>query len=310
MRIFAFAALLAIGLLGGMVPASAQPDEGTKTPYYASGPWTVLDRAKIFCAIEHIGDDTGRLLLSKSSTEPAYFNFKLNTPIDYHASSAGVVWRFDDEELVGRILAGTYYQLPDKDQRVDSLFRSSATLTIIDKGEPVATIDLTGSAAAYAQLEQCAGQYPDSRVPLAPPPPPPFARLKPYPVTAIEAPPRVRNPDLRRPMPSNRALQPISPSLWISKLDYPEEAARKRQQGTVRVDLIVGPNGRVTQCAITQSSGSMALDDATCRTLEHNARFDPATDAEGNPVSAPSTITVPWVISQTNETLIPPAEID
>jgi TonB family protein len=66
--------------------------------------------------------------------------------------------------------------------------------------------------------------------------------------------------------------------------DYPAAAIRNREQGRVAVALVIGPEGRVTACTIIASSGSAALDAATCRILRSRARYAPARDARGNPV--------------------------
>ena len=71
---------------------------------------------------------------------------------------------------------------------------------------------------------------------------------------------------------------------YISNDDYPASALQAREQGQVEFTLDVGPDGRVTQCAVAQSSGSAALDSTTCRIMRSRARFTPARDLAGNPV--------------------------
>jgi protein TonB len=65
--------------------------------------------------------------------------------------------------------------------------------------------------------------------------------------------------------------------------DYPAEAQRRGEEGTVQAELAVDSSGRVTACTILRSSGSASLDSATCRVLQRRARFTPARDADGNP---------------------------
>lgn len=67
--------------------------------------------------------------------------------------------------------------------------------------------------------------------------------------------------------------------------DYPAEAQRNGEQGTVQVALTVDPTGKVSQCRVVLSSGSASLDGATCSILQRRARFLPARDASGRPVS-------------------------
>jgi len=52
----------------------------------------------------------------------------------------------------------------------------------------------------------------------------------------------------------------------------------------------------VTGCSVTSSSGSPDLDDATCANVTRRARFNPATDGEGQPTSGSYSNRVRWVI--------------
>ena len=72
--------------------------------------------------------------------------------------------------------------------------------------------------------------------------------------------------------------------------DYPRAAEGAGIQGTVVARLIVGTKGRVTACRIRLSSGSEALDEATCRIILKRFRFAPALDASG----AATTDIVEW----------------
>lgn len=78
--------------------------------------------------------------------------------------------------------------------------------------------------------------------------------------------------------------------------DYPQSAIRNEEQGTTAVRLSIGTDGRVSDCAITASSGSSALDTATCNILRRRARFTPAQDQEGNPVSDSYSQRIRWVL--------------
>jgi protein TonB len=69
----------------------------------------------------------------------------------------------------------------------------------------------------------------------------------------------------------------------IQSDDYPENARRHGEEGTVAVNLSIGTNGRVTGCNVTKSSGSRDLDNATCRILSSRARFTPAKNSDGSP---------------------------
>lgn len=80
----------------------------------------------------------------------------------------------------------------------------------------------------------------------------------------------------------------------ISVDDYPPAAQRETRGGTTRVLLDVGPMGRVTACRVLASSGTAALDSATCRILSSRARFTPAIDSTGAAATAPFETEVTW----------------
>ncbi|HWK36194.1 energy transducer TonB [Sphingomonas sp.] len=77
-----------------------------------------------------------------------------------------------------------------------------------------------------------------------------------------------------------------SPGAWFNNFDYPPEARRAGVSGRVGIELDVAADGSVSGCRITQSSGSVDLDETTCRVASKRARFKPARDANGEPVAA------------------------
>ena len=70
-----------------------------------------------------------------------------------------------------------------------------------------------------------------------------------------------------------------------SSMDYPADAVRNGEEGTVEVWLEVAADGTVRQCGISGSSGSQALDNQTCDLMIANAKFRPAEDKRGLPVT-------------------------
>ena len=78
--------------------------------------------------------------------------------------------------------------------------------------------------------------------------------------------------------------------------DYPAAALQAGEQGVVHFRLEVGQNGRVTNCTITTSSGSAALDAWTCRIMTTRARFEPARNAAGKAVADTVTSRIGWKI--------------
>jgi protein TonB len=80
----------------------------------------------------------------------------------------------------------------------------------------------------------------------------------------------------------------------ITAADYPASARAMSAQGQVGFVLTVGVDGRVADCTVTRSSGSAALDSATCRLMRSRGRFTPARDSTGNPVVATIADQVEW----------------
>lgn len=79
---------------------------------------------------------------------------------------------------------------------------------------------------------------------------------------------------------------PIEAASWVKPDDYPGEALRAGEQGSVHVKLTVNEAGMPTNCAVATSSGSAVLDGTTCRILLERSRFRAAVDAAGKPVSS------------------------
>ena len=72
---------------------------------------------------------------------------------------------------------------------------------------------------------------------------------------------------------------------YFSTDDYPVMAWIGEEEGTVRFRLAIDPEGRVSACEVTETSGSLSLDQRTCEILTLRARYNPARDATGAPAS-------------------------
>ena len=68
--------------------------------------------------------------------------------------------------------------------------------------------------------------------------------------------------------------------------DYPRAERRAGIGGRVEFRFTVGVTGRVTECAITRSSGNTELDATTCRVVMQRFRYRPSTNAAGRPIPA------------------------
>jgi TonB family protein len=85
-------------------------------------------------------------------------------------------------------------------------------------------------------------------------------------------------------------------AVWLRDSDYPDEAIRHEQSGTVVAFLKIGADGRATGCAVADSSGSKELDEQTCAIFGRRARYDPAIDADGKPTDGLCAVRIRWVI--------------
>lgn len=125
--------------------------------------------------------------------------------------------------------------------------------------------------------------------PVVAPPPPPIIVPAPPPVVAAPPPP-----------PPPRTVQPAAARANLASLvsdsDYPASALRNEEQGTTGFRLTVGPDGRVQNCVVTSSSGSSALDAATCRIMRSRARFTPARNNLGENVVDTVNSRIQWRI--------------
>ena len=153
---------------------------------------------------------------------------------------------------------------------------------------------------------------PPEDTPLPPPPqvsaPPPLVRIE-TPAPPIQTTPNIQPvvvtpradpvpPAPPAPPPPPRVSQAARAKGNLLSLfgaeDYPSQAQRNEEEGTTRVRLSVNTEGRVSDCQVTSSSGSTSLDQATCNVLRRRARFTPAKDQAGRPISDTHNQTVTW----------------
>ena len=67
--------------------------------------------------------------------------------------------------------------------------------------------------------------------------------------------------------------------------DYPRDLRDRGIGGRVEMVFTVGPDGRVTACRVTRSSGVPELDSLTCRLILQRFRYRPSTDRYGRPIA-------------------------
>ena len=103
-------------------------------------------------------------------------------------------------------------------------------------------------------------------------------------------------PSAAPPAPAGPRGPRGNPRGYFTNDDYPASALRAEEEGTTSFRLDIGPDGRVAECTVTGSSGSAALDAATCRILRARARYAPARDAAGNPIAGRDHGRIAWRI--------------
>lgn len=128
--------------------------------------------------------------------------------------------------------------------------------------------------------------------PDEPPPPPPSMADEPRPAVTVPG---------DGPAPGGGVAGVTGPvraranlSSYFTADDYPAAALRGNQQGRTGFSIDIGPDGRVTNCRVTESSGAAALDQATCRIIRSRARYTPARTARGVAVAGRDAGSVTW----------------
>lgn len=88
------------------------------------------------------------------------------------------------------------------------------------------------------------------------------------------------------------------PGLFFGPNAYPPDAVAAREQGRVVARLAIDAQGRVSACTVATSSGSAALDAATCRIATTRLSFAAARDGRGEGVAASYLLPIRWVLPQ------------
>ena len=94
--------------------------------------------------------------------------------------------------------------------------------------------------------------------------------------------------------PAPTAARQIAGS--ISDADYPPSAIRAGEQGIAAMQISVDETGSVTSCEILESSGSAALDTASCALVTQRFRYEPARNAQGKAVPGIVRRRINWLL--------------
>lgn len=85
---------------------------------------------------------------------------------------------------------------------------------------------------------------------------------------------------------TRRVSPTSSPGKWIDSADYPAMARFAGKQGLVQFRLNVDAQGRATACHIQKATKPDEFADTVCRAMMENAHFEPALDANGQPIAS------------------------
>ncbi|HYJ53584.1 MAG TPA: energy transducer TonB [Allosphingosinicella sp.] len=153
------------------------------------------------------------------------------------------------------------YQIPRSDL---GRFAAAQGITVARNRETILDIPLNGAAQAIAAVRQCEDETLREWGidPVA------FAALR-TPATGL-------------------------PAAVVTDDDYPAAAMRAHQSGMVVVRLMIGANGRVSDCTPVVSSGHAILDTRTCQIFRERLRMTPAIGADGTPTAAPMVTPLGW----------------
>jgi protein TonB len=97
----------------------------------------------------------------------------------------------------------------------------------------------------------------------------------------------------------NKAEQakPIqNPGEWFGSSSYPVEAIRASAEGRTVARLTIDERGLPVRCDVVTSAGNEHLDKATCDLAMVRARFTPARDEHGRPISSVYMLPVRWAL--------------
>jgi TonB family protein len=140
------------------------------------------------------------------------------------------------------------------------------------KGQPVAAVEFYGLEWS---VKSASGR-------VAPPAPPPPAIVCAPPATSTG------------PM----VAEPCMADDWIADGAYPQGPLQRGESGLVRYRLFVDTGGRVERCTIIGSSGHAGLDRDTCALISRRARFVPARNIDGSPMTWEYDGAVRWALAE------------
>ncbi len=80
--------------------------------------------------------------------------------------------------------------------------------------------------------------------------------------------------------------EPVDIERWagILQRSYPTQMLREKEEGRIGVNLTIGKDGRPGHCEVLSVVGPTSFNDTVCLLLLRHATFEPARDANGDPL--------------------------
>ncbi len=270
------------------------------------GRWMIVQQPESrSCELRLTSGISGSLVFTKYQGRTGAL--RLDGPGRGFTNGGEIAWAFDDTRFGGQLLGGRTYAPSSDSSAIEQQFRQAKFLTVIDSGQIVARVSLKTSSAAFRLLNQCAEQWRYSNqtfepartasITRRPEAPVPQTRALPQPRTQPAAQPQPQQPARASFQPTgrfppNRVVKPINPGGWVRPDDFRRLNQRQFGNGTLRFTLAVNSRGRAEECIVNTSSGSRDFDSRACRTLQKRARFEPATNANGDVTTSTYSSTV------------------
>ena len=96
---------------------------------------------------------------------------------------------------------------------------------------------------------------------------------------------------------SRGATPANDPGTWIKSRDYPRDAIKSGEQAILNYRITVGEDRTPVECEIVRFTNATQFDEITCKRIKERARFEPALDAQGQPIRSVSFGTIQFQMS-------------
>ena len=104
---------------------------------------------------------------------------------------------------------------------------------------------------------------------------------------------------------SETALQAQNREFMVK--NYPAGPMKRGEQGRVAFRLTIEPDGSLSRCEVTESSGFAGLDNETCEIMIYSARLSPVRSEDGRAVRASQNGFIVWRLPASTVQLATPA---